>query len=124
MGSVEAALQGLQQAEQQSSASPSPRSRIPRAAFPPALAQLDGGCGQPQYRGASPTKIPLPAPLTLPAPVQSRRPRYEDEGENGGRVSVPTSPDKEHLAGSSAAGWRGGAALALRGSVENLPRYE
>ncbi|KAL4459030.1 hypothetical protein ABPG75_013895 [Micractinium tetrahymenae] len=128
MGHVEAALQHQQQQQgnhQQCSASSSPRSRIPRAAPAPALMLRDGhgSAAQPQYRGASPSKIPRPAPLALPA--QGRRQQYEDEGENMEYGSMPASPDKERPAGGGSAAARlGAAALVLRGSIENLPRYE
>lgn len=127
LGNVEAALEGQQQREQQRSASASPRSRIPGAPPAPATMPYDGACAaaQPLYLGASPSKIPRPAPLALPA--QGRRQRYEGGDENVGYGSMPASPDKERPAGggsAAAAARLGAAALVLRGSVENLPRYE
>ncbi len=124
LGTVEAALQGGQPCEQQRSASSSPRSWIP--GVPPAPGPVQRGgwdtTAQPLYRGASPSKIPRPAPLALPA---LHRQRYEDGGENVGYGSMPASPDKEHPAGgaNAAAARLGAASLVLRSSVENLPRY-
>lgn len=111
LDSVEAALQ---------TAGPSP-SKIPRAGGR-AHPGPGGRHQQQQYAGGSPSRIPRPAALSIPVIQhqqqyqQQQRHRYLDEN-----VSAPASPDKE---APSAGVTTMRPAGVLRGSIENLPRYE